>query len=415
MLPDEDKLAEKQEAADTGIDKAADADAGIDTDTDTESKQDSAEAPSLASFFSQLFFGSRTDDQPEASHKRLPTIVFCDEHGDLITSQMLIKLLPKLQALGYVQFCDEASSGKSREEVIKVRQYNIELITAKAKREEASSDGKFGRLHGLYRYIESLELRIKFYNQLAKLGINYQAIDSRYNSLLPYLGYRDKVFAAYHLYNRIIEKPSFEVVGLFHAKGIQEALIRSGLVSEDDHQFLFFYLHGAPIDYSSDDYDDSVKGVDSIPKLKKSYREKKVELPLGMHNFNFASEADEEKYFQEILEIINRQIEALNKASPHEPTPEQKEMQERVREKMEDFPKTEARVFDEFRFEPEKKVAHLDDIFPVTLEERFERECGHKKARFKTLEAFERFKSAWIQLQKEKQESTVEKKPIKKP
>lgn len=231
-----------------------------------------------------------------------PKIIFCENHLDPSAVVVMNSLVPELKQLGYEVMHIELPASMTDEDFLNdIENQEKNNIENREKLNEnmvqlASLEMNQRSLHkSLIQNLRNNQIEYR----CVDIGINPHQ-DINYYTSKKGMKKRDKRMTKAYLKE---ERPVFGLVGLKHAKGMQEKILEQLPKEEASNLFYFVYIHN----------------YKEAPKSK--YEPKDENHPLGLHRF-YANEMDEKEIAANIIKQINAMAEQ-NSKSPKEPKDEQ--------------------------------------------------------------------------------------------
>lgn len=246
----------------------------------------------------------------------LPIIIFMEAHSDPITAKTIYKIFPKLKAMGYNKFLDEAAKDINLSGNLQKLSFNLEL-TKKIATDMISVGLDFWNKEDLKRYAKVIfdneEQQNQFISEAISFGERYKSRKTNkklnlylQNEGIEYIGTDMKSIAHENLYNDIkylqkylardqslakqyLKHIDYGVVGnngVAHTEGMQKYFIDQLSKEIALSKFCFFYIYTQAPD-----------------PFEKQVRAGEIEYPLGLIQINANNKTQ-----AEIEEIILSEI-----------------------------------------------------------------------------------------------------------
>lgn len=236
---------------------------------------------------------------------KLPKIIFCENHQDPATPNLLRQILPGLISRRYERFFDEMPEDTTlAKNLISQEESRVlwnQVLTTTGVDSSLPRPMQYLLVHAItngalyfvekFLHDESLDL---FYRDLKSSGLAYSGIDilvknSDLSSLRMLTPHRDKMMAYEYL---ATTQSVFGRCGLLHALGIQQIIIQSGLYgnlenAKNDYIFVYSFSHPP------------------LNSEEEKIRQGKVDFPLGLIPIDLSEPQNMQKNIEFLLANID--------------------------------------------------------------------------------------------------------------
>ena len=256
-----------------------------------------------------------TGTKEDLSQRKPPHLIFGESHDDPAVKKIMLRMLKKLEELGYESIYDEAAENDSANEMIEqLKAFQTWHSDLMEKTIDVINDGRiptYKELKEIYNENQQIMFILKLIpGQLAALSlmlelrsskINYVPIDINPTGDITYgqspegMNKRDKHMADKYLK---ADHPVFGLVGSSHLQGMKEYL------PDDNFQFFYIYssTHSRLTGHELDIYE---------MRLKK-------DIPKGVYIFDI-DKTGEEQIVNTILDIIKSHVMMMPKDIKEKP------------------------------------------------------------------------------------------------